>query len=91
MRPVSAADSRGSEREIRALAGCRFRYAPHAMTPLSVRLEAVLQLLRPCAVLADVGTDHGLLPVAAVQRGLAERAIAADLRGGPAAGGAPSY
>lgn len=37
-------------------------------------------------MLADVGTDHALLPVAAVCRRLAERAIAVDLREAPLAG-----
>jgi len=49
----------------------------------SPRLEAILSLLRPCRLLADVGTDHGLVPVLAVTRGLAERAVAADLRAAP--------
>lgn len=31
----------------------------------------------------DVGTDHGLLPIVAVERGLAGRAIAKDLRDAP--------
>lgn len=53
---------------------------------LSPRLESVLAALQPCRLLADVGTDHGLVPVAAVLRGLAERAIAADLRAPPLAG-----
>jgi tRNA (adenine22-N1)-methyltransferase len=53
---------------------------------LSRRLQCVLELVRPCAVLADVGTDHGLLPVAAVRQGIAERAIAADLREAPLRG-----
>ena len=53
---------------------------------LSRRLECVLELLCPCAVLADVGTDHAHLPVAAVARGLVERAIAVDLREAPLAG-----
>lgn len=56
------------------------------MTGLSARLEAVVQLVRPCAVLADVGTDHALVPVAAVQRGVAGRAVAADLRAAPLVG-----
>jgi tRNA (adenine22-N1)-methyltransferase len=57
------------------------------MAPLlSRRLESVLGFLRPCALLADVGTDHAFLPVAAVCRGVAERAIAADLREAPLAG-----
>jgi tRNA (adenine22-N1)-methyltransferase len=53
------------------------------MIPLSVRLEAILALLSPCRVLVDVGTDHGLIPVAAVERGIATRAIASDLRAAP--------
>lgn len=56
------------------------------MPPLSARLEAIVQLLRPCHVLADVGTDHGLVPVAAVLRGVAAHAIAADLREAPLVG-----
>ena len=62
------------------------RYSARLMTALSARLEMVLQLLRPCAVLADVGTDHALVPVAAVLRGVAQRAIAADLRDAPLLG-----
>jgi tRNA (adenine22-N1)-methyltransferase len=46
----------------------------------------VLSLVRPCAVLADVGTDHALLPVAAVRCGTAGRAIATDLREAPLCG-----
>jgi tRNA (adenine22-N1)-methyltransferase len=53
---------------------------------LSRRLECVLSLVRPCALLADVGTDHALLPVAAVCRGVTQRAIATDLREAPLAG-----
>jgi tRNA (adenine22-N1)-methyltransferase len=34
-------------------------------------------------MLIDVGTDHGLVPIAAVQRDIAQRAIAADLRKAP--------
>ena len=53
---------------------------------LSRRLEGVLGLVQSCALLADVGTDHALLPVAAVCRGVATRAIAADLREAPLVG-----
>lgn len=53
---------------------------------LSERLEAVISALSPCELLADVGTDHGLVPIAAVVRGIAARAIAADLRAAPLAG-----
>lgn len=53
------------------------------MRELSARLEAIVQSLQPCRLLADVGTDHGLVPIAAVQRGVAARAIASDLREAP--------
>lgn len=53
------------------------------MPVLSARLEAVLELLGPCRMLVDVGADHGLIPISAVQRGLATRAIASDLRRAP--------
>lgn len=53
---------------------------------LSRRLECVLELVPPCAVLADIGTDHALVPVSAVCRGVAQRAIAADLREAPLRG-----
>ena len=53
------------------------------MRALSARLEAVLELLQPCLMLVDVGTDHGLIPISAVRRGIAARAIAADLRRPP--------
>ena len=55
------------------------------MAAPSARIDAILSLLRPCRVLADVGTDHGLVPVLAVTQGLAQRAIAADLREAPLA------
>ncbi|MDB5101970.1 MAG: SAM-dependent methyltransferase [Cyanobacteria bacterium RYN_339] len=42
------------------------------------RLEALLGVLQPCRLLADIGTDHGLLPIAAVQRGVAAAAIGID-------------
>jgi tRNA (adenine22-N1)-methyltransferase len=54
-----------------------------ALKPLSARLDTVLSMLAPCSVLADVCTDHGLVPVTAVMRGLATHAIAADLREAP--------
>ncbi|WP_169312846.1 tRNA (adenine(22)-N(1))-methyltransferase [Thermaerobacter marianensis] len=50
------------------------------------RLEHILKALGEARVLADVGTDRALLPVAAVQRGQVKRAIATDLRAGPLEG-----
>lgn len=76
---------RGRTRAWSGLRGRRARLlSAHAMQKnVSARLESILSLLRPCALLADVGTDHGLVPIAAVQRGTAARAIAADLRQAP--------
>ena len=51
--------------------------------PVSARLEAIVSLLLPCRALADVCSDHGLVALAAVQRGIAGRAICADLRAAP--------
>ena len=46
---------------------------------LQPRLALLASLVPPGAVLADVGTDHGYLPVALLQRGTILRAIAADI------------
>ena len=54
--------------------------------PTTPRLEAILnslQNLHNFGVLADIGTDHGYLPIAAIRRGLFSRAIACDLNAGP--------
>ncbi len=51
--------------------------------PLPRRLEALLALAGRSACLADVGTDHALLPAHAVLRGVCERALAVDLRAEP--------
>jgi tRNA A22 N-methylase len=58
-------------------------YDACVMRELSARLEAIVQALRPCRLLADIGTDHGLVPIAAVLRGVAESAIASDMREAP--------
>jgi len=58
------------------------------MLSLSPRLQAVLDFCRSlhtpgCGVLADIGTDHAYLPIAALQHGICNRAIACDLHPGP--------
>jgi len=50
---------------------------------LSPRLRAIAQRVPQGARLADVGTDHGYLPVWLLRNGQIESAIAADLRAGP--------
>jgi tRNA (adenine22-N1)-methyltransferase len=50
---------------------------------LSVRLRAVAERVLHGRPLADVGTDHGLLPAWCVAVGRVPRAIAIDVRPGP--------
>lgn len=50
---------------------------------LSPRLQAVADLVPEGAKLADVGTDHGRLPVWLIQHGVISQAVASDLRPGP--------
>jgi tRNA (adenine22-N1)-methyltransferase len=61
---------------------------------LSRRLERILQLVADWApdgekgsrrdiCVADVGTDHGFVPICLVERGIAARALALDVREGP--------
>ena len=50
---------------------------------LSHRLKIIMSLLGKCRCLADIGTDHGMLPIFAVTSGKAAKAIASDLRSGP--------
>lgn len=51
----------------------------------SDRLEAVIAAVRPTECMADIGTDHGFVPIELVLRGTAARAIAMDVRTGPLA------
>lgn len=52
---------------------------------LSPRLQMVADFVPPCACAADIGTDHGYLPVWLLQRGVIQSAIAADIHAGPLA------
>ena len=55
------------------------------MIQLSRRLQAAAQLaaVPELRCVADVGTDHGYLPIWLVEQGFAKRAIAMDVRQGP--------
>ena len=46
---------------------------------LQPRLALLASLVPQGAVLADVGTDHGYIPVCLRQRGVIDRAIASDI------------
>lgn len=50
---------------------------------LSPRLGAVAALVPAGAKLADIGTDHGYLPVSLILDGTIHGAVAADIRPGP--------
>ena len=53
------------------------------MIKLTNRLSAVAQLVREHSVLADVGCDHGYLPVALLLNGKIKSAVASDINEGP--------
>ena len=50
---------------------------------LQPRLQMLADLVPPGAILVDVGTDHGYLPVYLLQRGAIRRAIASDIGAEP--------
>lgn len=53
------------------------------MTELSKRLQAVADMVTPGMCLADVGTDHGYVPIYLVSAGVIPSAIAMDINEGP--------
>lgn len=50
---------------------------------LSERLRLVAEFAVPCCKVADIGTDHGYVPIALVEEGKAECALAMDINKGP--------
>lgn len=50
---------------------------------LSKRLELVASFVEEGSRIADVGTDHGYIPIALVEREIVQSAVAMDLRQGP--------
>ena len=50
---------------------------------LDQRLLTVARLVRQGAYLADIGTDHGYVPIWLVQKGVCPSALAMDVRKGP--------
>ncbi|MDI6711106.1 MAG: class I SAM-dependent methyltransferase [Bacillota bacterium] len=55
------------------------------MNALSPRLAAVAAMVPPGRVVADVGTDHALLPIHLVREGISPRAVAVEKAAGPLA------
>ena len=50
---------------------------------LTPRLQCVADCVKKCNLLADIGTDHAYIPIYAVQKGIADKAIASDVVKGP--------
>lgn len=50
---------------------------------LNERLQAIADMIRPDAHVADIGTDHAYLPIYLVERGKAVRVVAGEVHEGP--------
>jgi len=50
---------------------------------LSERLETIIQMAPKSNCIADIGTDHGFVPIRFVQDGICKRAVASDVGKGP--------
>ena len=50
---------------------------------LSIRLEAIAACVKPGLTIADIGTDHGYLPIELIRRGICPKVMACDVRKGP--------
>ncbi|MBQ4283861.1 MAG: SAM-dependent methyltransferase [Lachnospira sp.] len=50
---------------------------------ISKRLQKVASLVKQGNVVADIGTDHGYLPIYIVKNGVSDKVIAMDVRKGP--------
>lgn len=48
-----------------------------------IRLQAIYDMIKPGLIVADIGCDHGLLPIALVKQGKCVKAYACDVRVGP--------
>lgn len=53
------------------------------MQALSKRLSAVASLVKQGSAIADVGTDHGYIPVYLCKKGVILKAVACDINEGP--------
>ena len=50
---------------------------------LSKRLNFIIDNIENSSVLADIGTDHGYIPLYAVKNGLCSKALAIDINKDP--------
>ena len=49
----------------------------------SDRIQTIINMIRPCTLLADIGCDHGYVCIEAVRGGKALSALACDVKEGP--------
>ena len=50
---------------------------------LSKRLKRIAEHVDKCESVADIGTDHGYIPIYLVKEGICKKAIASDINKGP--------
>ncbi len=50
---------------------------------LTERTEGIVSLVPKCGCVADIGCDHGYVSIALLQREIAEKAVACDIKEGP--------
>jgi len=50
---------------------------------LKGRLKLIYDMIPPCDILSDIGTDHALIPAYALLNGRCKKAIACDVKPGP--------
>lgn len=50
---------------------------------LSVRLKHVYSMADKCNCIADIGTDHGYIPIELIKNDICKKAIASDINSGP--------
>lgn len=50
---------------------------------LSLRLQVICNMIDSCKTIADIGTDHGYIPIYLIKNKICEFAIACDINKGP--------
>lgn len=50
---------------------------------LSTRLELISSMVDKCRSIADIGTDHGYIPIYLIKKGICSSAVASDINKGP--------
>lgn len=50
---------------------------------LSLRLQTICNMINNCKTIADIGTDHGYIPIYFIKNKICESAIACDINKGP--------